>query len=181
MHCGHPSWSTRNSGRVRTVESPWGTPGLSGAHRQFVRDGNLEARASLVVLRGALSAGLPVILLHRRASFLWDTPEMAAASDRGCVNIILDQCQFGERTLKRTRLAAWNLGKLESLGRRCTGTRGLCSATGRHHLLPGLHNRGSSRSLLHHLPVALTRALAGALARASDSLGVHHLTCLVSP
>ena len=82
-------------------------------------------------------AKIPAVLEHPLTSRLWHTPEIQALARQANVSLVeLDQCQFGATCKKPTRLMFCHVegDDLHNLCRRCRGTRGMCSRSGRPHL-----------------------------------------------
>ena len=77
----------------------------------------------------------------------------------------IDQCQYGTRWRKRTRLAAWNCTDMSSLCKLCTGHKGICSLTHKPHiLLQGKSPQGPLwTSIAQEYPRKLCSALASVL------------------
>ena len=79
---------------------------------------------------------LPSILENPINSRLWQCPAVCTVrSLRDAESITLDQCRFGTPWRKRTRMLLLHCCSVHCLDRRCAGRKGLCSTTGRHHII----------------------------------------------
>ena len=159
-----------DSGRiVRSRSHPWGILSLSPKERIAVDLGNATARASIQIIKNLTLHGLPVILENPINSQLFYVLQNLMRR-KDCTCISTDQCQFGARWRKRTRLCCWNIHDPASLARLCTGKKGLCSRSLQHHIvLTGSSPSGVpwSRLAQTYTP-PFARAIANALALSAD-------------
>ena len=177
----HPSWAGSEVNSLRSVSHPLGLPCLSGETLNQVLAGNREMKASLQLLREAISCGLPCLLLYDGKSVVEHTPNLLRALAQGGNTVTLDQCQFGGRFRKLSRVAGWHVGPIYSLALRCKGQHGVCSLSGKRHLLPRSWSKSSVPTARCSIPTKLCSTFAALLARAKDSLELHRLTSLVAP
>jgi len=153
---------------VRSREHPWGKPAeqLTSREQERVAVGNATLRAALRIIAALQRAGVPWIFEHPHASFAFQTPEMQRILAAQTVHVrVLDQCRFGAKWRKRTRLVCGNLSEqdTEKLGRLCTGGGGFCGSGVRHWVLEG--NCGGQRrtAIAAAYPARMARALAQTL------------------
>jgi hypothetical protein len=73
------------------------------------------------------------------------------------------QCQFQAPWRKATKVVAWFSPSLQLLSRRCVGRRGICSASGRHHIV--LSGAGPDGRKYTSIAAAYPTRLAQALGR----------------
>lgn len=148
------SWGTAAdrgpAGAIRAVLQPWGLPPELLSERQQARLalGNNIFRHALRLLRWLAVANLPCVLEHPINSRIWHTTELQTliAKHKGIIQI-LDQCQVGTRWRKRTKLLFINVNWDDTVkfSRRCTGRNGICSRTGRPHLILEGNAKGGKR------------------------------------
>ena len=141
--CG--SWSQARRGKISVPDSGrplrsrqhlWGLPDLTLRERAVVDAGNATAKSTFRILRLAQISGLPSILDNPINSRLWQCPALCALrSLRDAESITLDQCRFGTPWRKRTRMLLLHCCSVHCLDRRCAGRKGLCSTTGKHHII----------------------------------------------
>ena len=96
---------------------------------------------------------IPFILEHPRTSNIWLLPEVVKLmATPGFAIVDLDQCQFGTKWRKATRLLLYRIDpfNVERLRKRCHRDRcGNCSKTGKPHLqLRGTNEKGQSLTAL---------------------------------
>jgi hypothetical protein len=143
-----------------------------------VRDGNATLRQTCEVIRVCLAHGVPVMLENPISSMMWLAPPLAKLlQHQTCQCITLDQCQFGSRWRKRTRLATWGCGALPRLARLCQGRGGICSRTHKPHIvLSGTSSSGVLwTSLAQAYPTRLCTAVAASFIEASGNLQLQRL------
>ncbi len=141
--CGTWSRARRNrielpgSGRpLRTRRHIFGLPDLTLDEIRKVAMGNATARATCRLIEFADGLNLPVILENPVNSMLWIVPRLVKLRSRpSCQVVLLDQCRWGTRWRKRTRVAAWNCQGIDHLNLLCTGRNGICSRSKRHHIV----------------------------------------------
>ena len=93
-------------------------------------------------------------------------------------DVIFDQCGYGAKWRKRTRVAAWHCGSLDHLRRVCRGHHGTCSFSGIGHIvLSGTDKKGRLLTAQAQIyPKELCRAFANVLAHAAAELStLRHL------
>ena len=133
------SWSTMQflATPVRSQSSPWGVPGLAPPRLLAVQRGNTLMRASLKLIRMLLRFHVPFALEHPGRSLFWATSEAQALERHPAVqSVVIDQCAFGTRWRKRTRIMFGFCDglDLDALATRRCRTSGVCAHTGRPHV-----------------------------------------------
>ena len=82
---------------------------------------------------------VPAFLENPAGSMLWLAPPIASVcvADAKCThrNSITDFCQHGARWRKRTRIASWNAVDCPGLNVTCCGHGGICSLSGKFHVV----------------------------------------------
>jgi len=132
-------------------------------------------RAALTLIEILEELALPWIFEHPHASYCFKNEEWLRILRRPHVHErVLDQCRYGAKWRKRTRMICGNCDEYtsERLSLRCTGKRGFCSHNGRKHLrLEGVSPQGVAwTSIAQAYPPRLCHAVAAVLtdnARAS--------------
>ena len=169
---------------VRSREKPWGFPAseMTPADAEAVELGNRLARVALSLFRFFLKLGVPVILEHPLTSRLWHTAEVCDLSHHKNVSLVeLDQCQYGARWKKPTRLlcAHVNQEDIIKLTRRCRPKGCICSRTGKPHWqLSGGGPGGLRRTrIASEYPPGLARAMVSTLLAST----VEKRACLSHP
>ena len=88
------------------------------------------------IIRTCIKYHVPCMLENPSSSMLWQAhPIMQVLNHDAQKSITCDQCQFGARWRKRTRIASWFCHGVDSLDLRCTGHGGMCSRNGRPHIV----------------------------------------------
>ncbi len=154
---------------------------MSAKERIAVQLGNATARASIRIVRAFKNMGMPVILENPINSQLFYVLESLTKAD-DCEMVTTDQCQFGTRWRKRTRLCCWNVPNSAQLGRLCHGRKGQCSLSGKHHIvLTGPSPCGIPWTrLAQEYPRKLCTALAHKLTLAADEQSLAHVRSLMA-
>jgi len=173
------SWSSARrglpgapGGPMRSDAYPMGLPNLSPADQHRVLIGNRTLIASTQLIRLGLQFGLPMLIENPCTSRLWKAPKLlrlTADSDL----CIFDQCQYGSRWRKRTKVHGWNVSNLSRLRRLCSGRKGLCSKSGLHHLILSGNDPASKlpmTRIAQTYPAMLSKVLASILGDSSSSL-----------
>ena len=124
-------------GPIRSARCIYGLPGLSPGDRAKVLLGNRTMRQSARTIRRCVECSVPALLENPVSSRLLSAPPIRALTRLGCCERrVLDQCQYKCPWRKRTVILGWHApGSLGKLNRMCTGRKGLCSATGKHHIV----------------------------------------------
>ena len=119
------------------------------------------------VIRTCIRCNTPCMLENPMQSLMWSAPAISRLVFKdSCQSVLLDQCQFGTRWHKRTRIAAWNCIDISSLARLCTGKKGVCSKTSiKHIVLTGriAHSNKLWTSIAQEYPRELSQCLASCL------------------
>eukprot|EP00959_Pyramimonas_sp_CCMP1952_P272081 5688894-Pyramimonas_sp.AAC.1 len=67
---------------------------------------------------------------------MWAAPRLARLmSDVSCTSAVGHLCQFGARWRKATRIVGWRVSGLDGVAKRCCGRGGLCSKSGKYHVV----------------------------------------------
>jgi hypothetical protein len=156
----HSNW-----GPIRDNKHIFGIPGVSERDANKLKIGNQTMSATACIVRACSSAGIACILENPGQSMLWLAPPILRvcqiSTHRSCT---VDFCQFGARWRKRTRLALWNCQFVEPA--LCKGRGGICSRTGKHHIILSGKDPKSSQlwtQLAQPYPVQFARFLANLL------------------
>ena len=175
MHGGPPcsTWSKARFNQrfagprpLRSVEEPWGLPGLKPHEQQAVDLGNALLRATMRLARAILKCEGYFSIEHPAdggAGYpsIWKLPEMRTLEQAPGVRLItLHQCRFELNAVKPTNIMS-NLPGIVELALRCNHPRGT------HQVLQGTDENGRFRtSIAQEYPPALCRALAGVYVQA---------------
>ena len=180
------SWSRARRGPANSSWGPlrssthmFGLPNLSPKDTAKVRLGNQTMRQSAEVLRCCVSLGIPAILENPVSSMLWLAPPMKRLFNSPAANHVnTDQCSFGARWRKRTKLFAVHAAGVSSLHFLCSGRAGKCSFSGKHHIvLSGSSGSGGPlwTSLAQAYPLRFGRRCAEVLSSAADEQHLRRL------
>ena len=149
----------------RSSDMPWGLPRImqSAEDADKVSLGTRLARVALSLFAFFLQARIPAVLERPLTSRLWHTREVQSlARQAGVLLVELDQCQFRAKCKKPARLMFCRVleDDARNLRRKCKGTRGLCSRTGRPHLqLEGSARARPAAAYLPELAHCIVRVL----------------------
>ena len=123
-------------GPIRSKQHILGLPNLLPRDLVKVKLGNLQMYKTADIIRCCIKFGVPCMLENPINSMLFQAfPIAKLLKHKSCSSVTFDQCQFGTRWRKRTRLAMWNCSDCSSLDRRCSGSAISCSASGKLHIL----------------------------------------------
>lgn len=164
-------WDDNGPDPLRDYDNIYGYPWLSHKDRLKVLEGNNLLRFSLRLLAICERLHIPYALENPYSSFAWHMPPMKKFIKLFMPYVeTLDYCQFGEDWKKSTTIMG-NYWNLPVISKRCTGTRNICSATGRPHVpLAGKAANGLYRTLLAQpYPWALADLIAGTVSRAINT------------
>ena len=155
---------------IRSRTQPWGTDVTlaSDRDRASLDIGNQLIRAVIRILKHLNRHRIPWVLENPHSSRLWYIPEILALCKQArAVWRLTDFCQWGTPWRKRTWLVCGNMDEADSehLSRVCSGTKGICSRTERHHIqLSGKNEQNVSWTrVAQPYPTRLATALARAL------------------
>ena len=113
-----------------------GLSDLSDVDRLKVKKANFQLRSSVRIIRKCIEFGVPGYLENPRTSRVWLTPHIKRLiSSKKAVFVDFDQCQYNTPHRKPTRLLVWGVEAGELNFDRCKGSGGLCSKTGKHHII----------------------------------------------
>ena len=160
------TWSAAARPGYRSREHLWGIPGQSRARCANVDLGSETLRVSVQLVRLCRRRHVPVFLEHPRNSLVWQVPEVRElCSLAGAQELDYDACLYGARWRKGIKTVAWNAGRFAFSARRCSGRLGVCSHTGKRHVvLTGPSPSGPLwTSIAATLPPQLCHELAAAL------------------
>ena len=122
-------------GPLRSPAFPLGLPGLRGHDAVAVSTGNRLAECSARLFRHAHGRGAIACIENPATSYLWQHPSIAGLLRlQNVVLVTLHYCQFGERWKKPTSLMVANAPAMHAVALTCESSRGICSATGCHHI-----------------------------------------------
>ena len=162
---------------IRTKREPWGLADqsrFSANDLAALQNGNRITKAVIKILNALTQAQVPWILENPRSSRMWHLPELLRLSQsRHAVFATGDFCQYGTKWRKRTGFLCMHCNAAtvsRLLGKRCTGSSGLCSRTGcRHMLLQGSGAGGKPLTLIAQpYPPRLAAALSSSLVDAAE-------------
>ncbi len=111
-------------GPLRSIDKPWGLPGLKPADKELVRLGNLHATRSATACREVMAAGGKGFALEQPAPIegypsLFHLPPLAL-DDLHASDAIFDQCMFGAASTKLTLIRYVGASFAELDGIQCT-------------------------------------------------------------
>ena len=149
--------------RVRSRLFPEGLPNLCSEQAEMVVRGNMFAKVALNLIWAALLRGVQGFASASYGSFIWRLPEWRAlCAHHEIEELVFDQCQFGARWRKRTKIIFWGMRVPKHLSKICAGSRGLCSCTGRpHKYTKTLGSEQPRSSFPNKLNIELARAFLG--------------------
>lgn len=131
-----------------------------------IQKGNDLLQRTSTLAHQCISAGIPWAIENPLTSRAWETEEMNALLSRGAEPQHVHYCQYDKPWRKATTFLGWKVPSFNF--RLCTGTHGVCSASGlRHTILQGKNKDGIFRTLIAQpYPKALVRHMAKVLASA---------------
>jgi hypothetical protein len=137
------SWSRARHGppgsswcAIRSNSHILGLPNLRENDKTKIRQGNLTMAVSTRFIRACIKHGVPCFLENPAHSMMWLAPQMQRVTRHPShTSNITDFCQHGARWRKRTRVSAWNAVDNHRLSATCSGKKGFCSYTGKHHII----------------------------------------------
>lgn len=146
-----------------------------------VRVGNATMRATARIIRCAVACRVPVFLDNASTSMLWHAPQIYKLTKHAhSHSFIIDFCQHGARWRKRTRVHGWFAQPSSMLERKCCGHGGVCSRTGKYHIvLSGADP--VSKQLWAHIaqpyPARFAQSAASVLIASANALEDYSLRC----
>ena len=129
-----PAWS-RFPRKLRSDKAPYGISGLSAADQQVCDQGNLLSQRASKIIEECVRCGVAGVEENPRGSYLWQQfarPKLLVRPENTVVD--LDQCAFGARHRKSTRLFFFGTGTIQRGELRCAAKGKLCAFTGRRHI-----------------------------------------------
>jgi hypothetical protein len=151
-------------GPLRTCKYIYGHPEAMARSHDLakIKAGNRTMRVSAALLRACVLHGVRCGLENPHSSRLFRAPPIQSVCRVPTARShTVDFCQFSCPYRKRTRIVLWLLGSAEALDARCTGKQGLCSATGRHHvILSGNEGKQLRTALAEPYPFKFVNELA---------------------
>jgi hypothetical protein len=145
-------------GPIRSKAHLFGIPGISDSDKLKVENGNRQLRSTCSIIRTCITCRVPCVLENPVNSMLWSAPEMLKLCNNSKhQQVNFDQCQFGTRWRKRTRISCWCCIIPDMFHKLCTGHGGVCSLTKKPHIvLAGCNPEGKLwSSLAQTYPAAL--------------------------
>jgi len=125
------------------------------------------------IIRTCISLGIPCMFENPSTSLMWKAPPVHRASlSMFCHDFVFDQCQFGTRWRKRTRILAWHCCSCDSLERKCSGHKGICSRSRKPHIVLSGSCKGSGKlwtAIAQEYPSKLCDVIAATLAASSNA------------
>ena len=158
------SWGPRSRNHI------WGKPNLSDRDKERVKIGNRTLNYSNRIIKLAKTLFIPVVIENPDSSYLWHAPTLVRLSGDSD-DVIVDFCQFKKRRRKRTRLRVWLMSELTTVSRTCSGRHGVCSATGKPHIVLSGRNRNGIpwTKIAEPYPALLSKILAKTILRGIDN------------
>jgi len=170
----HSGW-----GPLRSNQFIWGIPGLSPLDTAKMRAGNGFLRVSVRVVQLCVALGTPVALENPASSMLWLTPPMKRLRQHpACLECVCDFCQFKARWRNRTRVLCWHLRGASNLHRKCSGRGGVCSSSGKYHIVLSGRDPKSNRlwtAIAQPYPTGFAAAFASAFEETVETLQLARL------
>jgi hypothetical protein len=110
------SWSRARRGptgsswaAIRSSQHILGMPNLNADNTQKIKLGNLQMTLTASIIRTCIRLGTPCMLENPVSSMMWRAPPIAHVGlAKSCCSHNFDQCQFGARWRKRTKLLSWH-------------------------------------------------------------------------
>ena len=110
---------------------------------------------------------------------LFAIPDMKKlAQHPACREFVVDYCQYGAKWRKRTRELSWFSADDSRLHKQCTGRAGICSATGKPHIVLSGSDPISHRlwtSIAEPYPRRFAKLFAENLKNAASKMGLLRL------
>ena len=134
------TWSIakRTPQTLRTKGEPWGVGYfVSEDARKQLEEGNQLMRNTLRIIALAMKMNIPWIFEHPATSYVFDTEEwQRLLSSLGVWSARIDQCSFGTRWRKRTRIVCFGVSEtwLDFLVNKFCRGRGTCEFTNKPHI-----------------------------------------------
>ena len=170
-----PAWS-RMPHQLRAKEHPAGLPALSAADSKKVEMGNLLSRRAASLAQLALHHNVLGLEENPGQSFLWMLHGRSRrADDPRYHQQVFEQCMFGVRYRKRTRIDSW-LFSLPGLQHTCGSKR--CAHTGeKHQVLTSFDGEGFCTHKAAAYPLKMCEHIAS---RLHEALGLQTSSALWS-
>lgn len=121
--------------RLRSVTCPWGLPDLSAKDALSAARRSRMLRHAARLIKDSLWAGHSGYLENNRGSYMWIILRRIFRRELFSGSMSIEHCclcQYGAPFKKQTSLLIWN-PTTRPCFKMCTGTKGLCSRTGRRH------------------------------------------------
>lgn len=167
-------------GPLRTNHHIYGLPGLSAVDRHKLLIGNRTMRVTARIIDLCIQYKVPCYLENPAGSMIWLAPPIAKHCNHvSSRQFITDFCQHGARWRKRTRIQTWNAQECIDLNVCCSGHKGLCSRTGKRHII--LKGQDPvSKQLWTHLaqpyPLSFCHKAAKTMIHSADCIDNFHLS-----
>ena len=181
------SWSRASHGPVGSSWGPlrsrdhlFGFPGLCVGDQLKILLGNKTMFATARIIRCCRRVHVPCCFENPAGSMIWKVDPIARLCKGGFSRSnTTDFCQHGAKWRKRTRVQTWFCQPSDLLNKCCQGRHGLCSRTGRHHII--LKGQDPvSKQLWTHLaqpyPASFCHAGANLLIDSADAISSFHLS-----
>ncbi len=126
-----------------------------------------------LIIQEAIQLCIPIVIENPNTSFLWSAPVLVALAQAPCFRSHqVDQCAYGTRWRKRTRLWSWHCSDAISLRPCCTG-QAVCSFSNKKHIVLTGRDSVSGRlwtSLACAYPMPMAWDMARMLSQAAERL-----------
>ena len=171
------TWSSARWKPWRSWDHIYGLPDLTSEQRSAVHMGNLTLASCRRIIRSCLYFGVPIAMENPATSQMWQEPVLnRLIHHRLAKHVVFDQCCFGTKWRKRTRVVGWHVGSPLGLRRLCSGSCGLCW-TGKPHVILQGRPAGSAvpwTKLAESYPKQLAGVFARWLFSAASSIEHQH-------
>jgi hypothetical protein len=125
-----------NWGPLRDNSNIMGLPNFRPKDHDKVRVGNATMKCTSQVIKLCIKLRVPCFFENPAGSMMWLAPKIAILCGDPCHNLsITDFCQHGARWRKRTRVSSWHAIDCPKFKTTCSGRKGICSATGKPHVI----------------------------------------------
>jgi hypothetical protein len=171
----HSAWCAIRSNRFIN-----GLPNLRPKDQHKVELGNRTMRQSAEFILACIRSNTPVMLENPATSMAWLFPPIARLlKQSSCYIINLDQCAYGTPWRKATRVASWHCGTHPELACKCSGRKGICSFSKKHHIVLSGASKTAGvlwTSLAQGYPSLMSSSFARVLADAANNLQLKRLS-----
>ena len=171
------SWPRARRPALRNNFFIMGIPNQNEKDTVKLKIGNATMRQSANFLIRCHNLGIPCALENPAGSMMFKAPALKRVCNLAdSRSICFDQCAFGARWRKRTRVQVWNIPDMQNDRSQfpvCCGKKGFCSHSGKRHIVLEGKDRVSGKpwtTLAQPYPKPLARKLALLLVSAQKEL-----------